>query len=146
MVYSGPLVYMQNKEAIDAQLRNTNHMLNQQANQFKDLAAQHSARAQETMRTYANEYSNKAQEMIGQAKNKAAGATSKAKDQAAATTEMAQEKASAATSQAQETISAATSQVQDQTTEPTSRLTNARSRSSRRGGMRRSSTRSLAAA
>ncbi|KAF2141408.1 uncharacterized protein K452DRAFT_351523 [Aplosporella prunicola CBS 121167] len=113
MVYSGPLIYMQNKEAIDAQLRNTNHMLNQQANQFKDLAAQHSARAQETMRTYANEYSNKAQEMIGQAKNKAAGATSKAKGQAAATTEMAQEKASAATSQAQET---------DQTAEPTSRV------------------------
>ncbi|OJD36281.1 cell lysis protein [Diplodia corticola] len=77
LVYMGPLVYIQNKEYIDEQLRLTNQMLNEQTNQFKDLAAQHSTRAQKQLKVYANEYSNKAQDFIGQAKSKAFPARSR---------------------------------------------------------------------
>lgn len=96
----GPLVYIQNKEYIDEQLRLTNKMLNEQTHQFKELAAQHSTRAQKQLKVYADEYSHKAQEMIGQAKNKAFPTRSRpttpaapAAAPAAAAPEMTQEKA-----------------------------------------------------
>lgn len=76
-VYLGPLVYIQNKEYIDEQLRLTNDMLNEQAKQLKTLANEHATTAQKQFKTYAQEYSVKAQEMIGQAKNRAVSATSR---------------------------------------------------------------------
>ncbi|KAK7563014.1 putative Reticulon-like protein 1 [Phyllosticta paracitricarpa] len=77
LVYLGPLVYLQNKEYIDEQLRQTNDMLNEQANQLKVLANQHATTAQKQFKSYAQEYSVKAQEMLGQAKNRAVSATSR---------------------------------------------------------------------
>ncbi|KAK7733565.1 hypothetical protein SLS57_000580 [Botryosphaeria dothidea] len=77
VVYLGPLIYIQNKELIDEQLRQTELLLNEQTNQFKELASQHSTRAQKQLKVYADEYSHKAQEMIGQAKSKAFPARSR---------------------------------------------------------------------
>ncbi|KAK8159832.1 Reticulon-domain-containing protein [Phyllosticta citrichinensis] len=76
-VYLGPLVYLQNKEYIDEQLRQTNDLLNEQTKQLKVLANQHATTAQKQFKSYAQEYSVKAQEMIGQAKNRAVSATSR---------------------------------------------------------------------
>ncbi|KAF2403785.1 cell lysis protein-like protein [Trichodelitschia bisporula] len=68
--YLAPLIYLQNKEAIDAHLQNAGHVINQQATQVKDLAAQHTGRATESVRTYASEYSKVAQDYIGTARQK----------------------------------------------------------------------------
>ena len=64
-IYLGPLVYMTNKELIDEQLSNASDIVNTQANQVKDLAGHHTARAQETVKAYAGDYSAKAQSYIG---------------------------------------------------------------------------------
>ncbi|KAH7047606.1 Reticulon-domain-containing protein [Macrophomina phaseolina] len=101
VVYMGPLIYIQNKEEIDEYLRHTEQLLNEQTNQFKELASQHSTRAQKQLKVYADEYSSKAQEMIGQAKSKAFPARSRPTTPAApsaaahssAAPEMTQEKA-----------------------------------------------------
>ncbi|GME26198.1 Cell lysis protein [Neofusicoccum parvum] len=77
VVYMGPLIYIQNKEIIDEQLRQTNQLLNEQTNQFKELAAQHSTRAQKQLKVYADEYSHKAQDFISQTKSKAFPARSR---------------------------------------------------------------------
>ena len=72
VTFIGPLVYAQNKELIDANLQNAGNVINKQAVQVRELAAQKTGRASETMKTYAGEYSHKAQEAIGTAKSKAA--------------------------------------------------------------------------
>jgi len=66
IAYLAPLVYIKNKEAIDAQLNHASHIANQQAKQIKDLAAQHTGNAAKTFQSYAGEYSNKAQSTINQ--------------------------------------------------------------------------------
>lgn len=76
-----PLVYLSNKDFIDGQLNHAGNMINQQATQVRGLAVQSTNQASETLRTYAGEYSNKAQELIGNARGKANGATAKAKEQ-----------------------------------------------------------------
>ncbi|RDI89578.1 hypothetical protein Vi05172_g14 [Venturia inaequalis] len=69
-VYLGPLIYIQNKEIIDAQLKNAGDMVSQQSKQIKDMAAQHTKGATETISTYAGEYTKKAQDMVGQSRQK----------------------------------------------------------------------------
>ena len=69
-IYLGPLVYMTNKELIDEQLSNASDIVNTQANQVKDLAGHHTARAQETVKAYAGDYSAKAQSYIGNARGR----------------------------------------------------------------------------
>ncbi len=64
-IYMGPLVYMTNKELIDHHVKNASDVANAQANQLKDLAGHHTARAQETVKSYAGDYSAKAQEYMG---------------------------------------------------------------------------------
>ena len=64
-IYMGPLIYMTNKELIDHHVRNASEAANAQANQLKDLAGHHTARAQETVKSYAGDYSAKAQEYMG---------------------------------------------------------------------------------
>ncbi|KAF2247925.1 cell lysis protein-like protein [Trematosphaeria pertusa] len=66
IAYMGPLVYIKNKEAIDAQLEKGYHMANQQATQLRDLAAQHTGNATKTLQGYTREYTTKAQETINQ--------------------------------------------------------------------------------
>jgi len=72
-VYLAPLVYIKNKDVIDSHLEHAGNVVGQQANQVKDLAAQHTGTAVGTMRSYAGEYSQKAQTMIGQSRQKITG-------------------------------------------------------------------------
>ena len=69
-IYIGPLIYMTNKELIDEHLKNASEVVNNQANQVKDLAGHHTARAQETVKAYAGDYSSKAQNYIGSARGR----------------------------------------------------------------------------
>ena len=64
-IYLGPLIYMTNKELIDHHVQNASEVANSQANQLKDLAGHHTARAHETVKSYAGDYSAKAQEYMG---------------------------------------------------------------------------------
>lgn len=66
IIFLAPLVYVQNKELIDQHVTNAGNIINDQANQMRDLAAQHTGRATETMKQYTSEYTKKAQEMMGQ--------------------------------------------------------------------------------
>ena len=59
---------MSNKEIIDTHLANAQDVVNTQANQVKDLAGHHTARASSTVKQYAGDYSAKAQEYIGSAR------------------------------------------------------------------------------
>ena len=72
ITFIGPLIYSQNKEVIDENLQKAGDVINKQAVQVRELAAQKTGRASETMKTYAGEYGHKAQEAIGAAKSKAA--------------------------------------------------------------------------
>ena len=69
IAYLGPLVYINNKEVIDQQLSQASEILNQQANQVKDLAQHHTARATESAKALAGDYSSKAQNYIGRARS-----------------------------------------------------------------------------
>jgi len=65
IIFLAPLIYIQNKELIDHHIHNAGNVINDQATQIKDLAAQHTGRATETVKQYTNEYTKKAQDLIG---------------------------------------------------------------------------------
>ncbi|KAL2216050.1 Reticulon-domain-containing protein [Thermoascus aurantiacus ATCC 26904] len=65
IAYMGPLVYINNREVIDAQIAHIQNVINTQANQVKDLASQHTAHATDLVKHYVDEYSSKAQEYMG---------------------------------------------------------------------------------
>ncbi|KAL9125661.1 MAG: hypothetical protein Q9217_005170 [Psora testacea] len=69
-IYLGPLIYINNKGLIDAQLAHAQDLVNTQATQVKDLAGHHTARASETVKQYAGGYSAKAQGYIGSARQR----------------------------------------------------------------------------
>lgn len=69
-IFLGPLIYINNKEAIDAHVANAHEVVNNQANQVKDLAGHHTARYSETVKQYAGDYTAKAQGYIGSARGK----------------------------------------------------------------------------
>ena len=66
VTYLGPLVYIQNKEVIDAQLEKGRQIASQQATQIKGLANQHAGNAAKTVQGLTQQYTNKAQETINQ--------------------------------------------------------------------------------
>ncbi|KAF2465585.1 uncharacterized protein BDR25DRAFT_239310 [Lindgomyces ingoldianus] len=72
VAYLGPLVYIKNKKVIDAHLEQAGHMVNQQATQIKDMAAQHTGNAAKTFQSYAGEYTHKAQDAINQYRGRSA--------------------------------------------------------------------------
>lgn len=80
IIYLGPLIYIKNKEAIDAQLAQASDIVNQQATQIKDLAAQHTGNAAKTFQSYAGEYTHKAQETINQYRGRSASPEAVKKD------------------------------------------------------------------
>ena len=65
MLYLTPLIYTNNKAAIDTQIANAQDIVNKQAAQVKDLAGHHTAQASETIKSYAGDYSAKAQDYMG---------------------------------------------------------------------------------
>jgi len=66
VTFLGPLVYIQNKEVIDAQLEKGYNMANQQAQQVKELANQHAGNAVKTVQGYTQQATAKAQETVNQ--------------------------------------------------------------------------------
>lgn len=68
--YLAPLIYSNNKELIDQQVQHLSQIINSQASQVKDLAGHHTARATETVKAYAGDYSAKAQNYIGSARGR----------------------------------------------------------------------------
>ncbi|KAH8730787.1 Reticulon-domain-containing protein [Phaeosphaeriaceae sp. PMI808] len=66
VTFLGPLIYIQNKEAIDAQLEKGRQIASQQATQIKGLANQHAGNAAKTVQGYTQQYTAKAQETINQ--------------------------------------------------------------------------------
>jgi hypothetical protein len=66
VTYLGPLIYIQNKEVIDAQLEKGRQIASEQATQIKGLANQHAENAAKTVQGYTQQYTAKAQETINQ--------------------------------------------------------------------------------
>ncbi|KAF1911449.1 Reticulon-domain-containing protein [Ampelomyces quisqualis] len=66
VTYLVPLIYIQNKEVIDAQLEKGRQIASQQATQIKGLANQHAGNAAKTVQGYTQQYTAKAQETINQ--------------------------------------------------------------------------------
>ncbi|KAL2003740.1 hypothetical protein VTN02DRAFT_2505 [Thermoascus thermophilus] len=64
IAYMGPLVYINNREEIDARIAHIQSLINAQTNEVKDLASQHTARAKVVVKQYVDEYSNKAHELV----------------------------------------------------------------------------------
>jgi hypothetical protein len=72
MAYLGPLVYIGNKEFIDAQIDNVQDMINSQASQVKEMAEQHTAHATDIVKQYVGDYRAKAHEYIGSVRSRPA--------------------------------------------------------------------------
>jgi hypothetical protein len=75
-LFLAPLIYLQNKEFIDAQLNHAKNVASAQATQVRNVAAEQTSRTTESLKGYTNEYTKKAQDLIGQGKAKAQSATS----------------------------------------------------------------------
>ncbi|KAF2099291.1 hypothetical protein NA57DRAFT_38341, partial [Rhizodiscina lignyota] len=71
LLYLCPLIYIQNKELIDAQLNQANDLMSKQAAQVREMTGQYTSKAGEQMRTYATQAQKQAQGLMGQAKQKA---------------------------------------------------------------------------
>ncbi|KIW07867.1 hypothetical protein, variant [Verruconis gallopava] len=72
-LFIGPLIYIKNQAIIDQHLSHAKEVASAQASQVREIAAQHTGRATESLKGYTSEYTKKAQEMIGQARGKASG-------------------------------------------------------------------------
>ncbi|KAE8844314.1 hypothetical protein PTNB85_02579 [Pyrenophora teres f. teres] len=66
ITFLGPLIYIKNKDLIDAQLEKGYNIANQQAQQVKGLANQHAGNAMKTMQGYTQQATAKAQETVNQ--------------------------------------------------------------------------------
>jgi hypothetical protein len=71
VIFFTPLAYMQNREMIDSQIANAQNLVNEQTEQLRDIAAQHTIKAVEMSQAAYQEYSAKAQELLGQTKKAA---------------------------------------------------------------------------
>lgn len=60
-----PLLYVSNQELIDHHVRNASTIVNQQAEQVKQLASYHASAAAKATQQYASDYTAMAQEMVG---------------------------------------------------------------------------------
>ncbi|KAJ4381615.1 hypothetical protein N0V86_002979 [Didymella sp. IMI 355093] len=78
--YLGPLVYIQNKEVIDAQLEKGRSLASQQATQIRDLASKQAANASQTVQGLTQQYTTKAQETINQYRGRSPSAEVKKED------------------------------------------------------------------
>jgi len=71
VTFLAPLVYVKNQAFIDEHINNAGNLINAQAGQVRDLAAQHTSQATDTLKSYAGDYSQKAQQLINDARGKA---------------------------------------------------------------------------
>jgi hypothetical protein len=70
IAYLGPLIYLNNRELIDSQIKFLHETLNSQADQVKEMAGQQTSHATEIVKQYVGEYSAKAQEYVGSTKRR----------------------------------------------------------------------------
>ncbi|KAI5199934.1 hypothetical protein E4T39_06001 [Aureobasidium subglaciale] len=71
LIYTVPLIYINNREVIDAQIENASTMVNEQTQQIRTIAAEQTQHATEIAKSTATDLSNRASELIGQAKQRA---------------------------------------------------------------------------
>jgi hypothetical protein len=71
VVFFTPLAYMQNRELIDSHISNAQTLVNEQTEQIRGIAVQHTNKAVEMSQSAFHEYSAKAQELLGQTKKSA---------------------------------------------------------------------------
>lgn len=65
VLFSAPLIYIENKEFVDAQLDEAAKVIGQQTSQLKDLTAQHTSKGFDTVKQYTGAYTAKAQDLVG---------------------------------------------------------------------------------
>ncbi|KAG9241031.1 Reticulon-domain-containing protein [Calycina marina] len=70
ILFVAPLIYKTNKELIDEQIAQASAIVNQQTQQVRELASHHAARAADTTKAYASDYSTKAQDLISSARGR----------------------------------------------------------------------------
>ncbi|KAL1653785.1 hypothetical protein SLS61_003569 [Didymella pomorum] len=78
--YIGPLIYIQNKDVIDAQLEKGRSLASQQATQIRDLASKQAANASQTVSGLTQQYTSKAQETINNYRGRSPSAEVKKAD------------------------------------------------------------------
>ena len=71
LIYTVPLVYINNREVIDAQIENASTMINEQTQQVRTIAAEQTQHATDIAKSTATDLSNRASGLIGQAKQRA---------------------------------------------------------------------------
>jgi hypothetical protein len=71
LIYTVPLVYINNREVIDAQIENASTIINEQTQQVRNIAVEQTQHATEIAKSTATDLSNRASELIGQAKQRA---------------------------------------------------------------------------
>lgn len=71
VVFFTPLTYIQHRELIDQHIADAHALVNDQTEQLRDLATQHTNKAVEMSQVAFQEYSAKAQELIGVGKKTA---------------------------------------------------------------------------
>ncbi len=76
VLFLTPLVYKQNKEVIDAQVRHFSRIVNQQTVQARQIATQQAQAAAATTKHFVDDYTTKAQELVGNASRKASRSVS----------------------------------------------------------------------
>ncbi|RVX66592.1 hypothetical protein B0A52_09469 [Exophiala mesophila] len=65
VLFTAPLIYIENKEFVDAQLDEAAKVIGQQTSQLKDLTAQHTSKGLDTVKQYTGAYTAKAQDLVG---------------------------------------------------------------------------------
>ena len=116
VLFLTPLIYKQNKETIDAQIRHASRVVNQQTVQVKQVAVQQANATMNTTKHFVDEYSTKASNLIGQ-KSRQASAT--VQD----TTQKASNLASEKTQQAKDTVNQTAQQTKNTVNDKTSATT-----------------------
>lgn len=92
VIYLGPLIYIKNRETIDANLNHASDVITSQASQLRQMTAEKTQNATKTVQSYAGEYSSKAQEYMGAKKAQVSNATSDAANRASQATSDAADK------------------------------------------------------
>lgn len=80
VLFLAPLIYKTNKEFIDAQIETVARIANEQAEQVKQLAGHHAAKATEATKGALGEFSGKAQELVANARGRSVSPLSEKKE------------------------------------------------------------------
>ena len=80
LLFSVPLIYITNQEAVDHYLASANNVVSAQAQQLRDIASQQTSQATETFKAYAGDYTAKAQGLVGSKRSPSPQANFKSQD------------------------------------------------------------------